>query len=45
MNCVEQNPMTIRLQRIGKVARTLLDEPPADQSSAAVTKKRLAGSG
>jgi len=32
---LEQNPMLIRLRRIGKVARTLLDEPPADQSSAA----------
>ena len=30
----EQNPSVIRLHQIGKVARTLLDEPPADQSSA-----------
>ncbi len=30
----EQNPLVIRLRQIGKVARTLLDEPPADQSSA-----------
>ena len=31
---MEQNPSVIRLHQIGKVARTLLDEPPADQSSA-----------
>ena len=30
----EQNPLVSRLHQIGKVARTLLDEPPADQSSA-----------
>jgi len=32
---LEQNPAMIRLRRIGKIARALLDEPPADQSSAA----------
>ncbi|MBV8128679.1 MAG: PD40 domain-containing protein [Planctomycetaceae bacterium] len=31
---LEQNPAMSRLHRIGKVARTLLDEPPADQCSA-----------
>ncbi|MBV8309859.1 MAG: PD40 domain-containing protein, partial [Planctomycetaceae bacterium] len=31
---LEQNPAMSRLHRIGKVARTLLDEPPVDQSSA-----------
>jgi len=30
----EQNPLVIRLHQIGKVARTLRDEPPEDQSSA-----------
>ncbi len=30
----EQNPLITRLRQIGKVAGTLLDEPPADQSSA-----------
>ena len=29
----EQSPLAVRLRRIGKVARTLLDDPPADQSS------------
>ncbi len=32
---LEQNSMLIRLRRIGKVARAFLDEPPADQTSAA----------
>ncbi len=39
---LEQNPMVLRLRRIGKVGRTLVDQPPVDQSSAAVSDETVA---